>query len=114
MLRSVPDEEGLGGQGPRRCALGCEAVGVRQEVEGPVASFWPREMWCFVTKEFSGGQSDNDDTTGVPLGQVVLAGDWRSLSVLRYLVEQEMDPYRVMDMHMQASDNEGSDGEEDD
>ena len=51
---------------------------------------------------------------GIPMGQVVLAGDWRSLSVLRYFVEEEMDPYRVMDMHMQASVNEGSDGDEDD
>ena len=63
---------------------------------------------------FRAGRATMMIRQGIPLGQVVFAGYWRSLSVLRYLVEEEMDPYRVMNMHMQASDSEGSDGEEDD
>ena len=63
-------------------------------------------------KSFRAGRATMMIRLGIPMGQVVLAGDWRSLSVLRYCVDEEMDPYRVMDMHMQ--DNEGSDDEEDD
>ena len=65
-------------------------------------------------KSFRAGRATAMIKVGDPLGQVMLAGEWKSLSVLRYVNEEALDPYRVLDMQLDASDNEASDSDEED
>ena len=46
-----------------------------------------------------------------PLGHILLMGEWKSLSVLRYIIDENVDPNRLMEMQFEALDNEGSDAE---
>ena len=64
-------------------------------------------------KSFRAGRVTAIMKIGDPLGQVMLAGEWKSLSVLRYVNEEVVDPYRILDMQLEASDNEAS-AEDDD
>ena len=85
-----------------------------KKLKAQLQLFGREKCGAVAPRVFRAGRATMMIRQGMLFGQVVLAGDWRSFAVLLNLVEEEMDPYRVMNMHMQPSDNEGSDGEEDD
>ena len=62
----------------------------------------------FTWKAFRSGRATEMAAQGYTLGQVLLAGDWQSVAMLRYIKESEADAAECI---RQASENSGEEEE---